>query len=107
REFNKNPDPKLLVRNPSFADAAFLDEQRKKISRWAKWMWPYSPLTMSLGDETSLTSYQAEFDFDYHPANVRAFRERLKSQFGDVAALKAALGAGAASVHDRVPAPTA
>jgi hypothetical protein len=103
REFNKNPDSKLLVRNPSFADAAFLDEQRKKISRWAKSMVPYSPLTMSLGDETSLTSYQAEFDFDFHPENVRAFRERLKSQFGDVAALKAAVGVDVKSFDEVVP----
>lgn len=107
REFNKSPDPKLLIRNPSFSDAAFLDEQRKKISRWAKSMAPYSPLTMSLGDETSLTSYQAEFDFDHHPENIKAFRERLKSQFGDVAALKAAVGVDVATFDEVVPPTTA
>jgi hypothetical protein len=58
---------------------------------------------MSLGDETSLTSYQAEFDFDYHPENIRAFRERLKSQFGDVAALKAAVGVDVKSFDEVVP----
>lgn len=107
REYNKNPDPKLLVRSPSFADPAFLDAQRKKISAWAKSMAPYSPLTMSLGDETSLTSYQAEFDFDLHPQNVRAFRDRLKAQFGDVAGLKAAVGVDVASFDDVVPPTTA
>jgi len=107
REYNLKPDPKLLVRNPSFADAAFLAEQRKKISRWAKSMVPYAPLTMSLGDETSLTSYQAEFDFDYHPENIRAFRERLKARFGDVAALKAAVGVDVKAFEEIVPPTTA
>jgi hypothetical protein len=107
REFNMKPDPKLLVRNPSFSDASFLDGQRTKISRWAKSMAPYSPLTMSLGDETSLTSYQAEFDFDYHPENIRAFRERLKSQFVDVAAMKKAIGVEVKAFDDVVPPTTA
>ncbi len=107
REFNKNPDPKLLVRNPSFSDAAFLDGQRKKIAKWAASMAAYSPLTMSLGDETSLTSYQAEFDFDFHPENIRAFRERLKARFLDVAAMKAAIGVDVKAFDDVVPPTTA
>lgn len=92
REYNKTADPKLLVRSPSFADPAFLAAQRKVTESWARSMIPFSPLTMSLGDETSLTSYTAEFDFDRHPENVKAFREKLKARFGDVEALNAALG---------------
>src|SRR5882672_1306176 len=107
REFNKNPDPKLLVRNPSFADPAFLETQRKTISTWTKSMAPYAPLTMSLGDETSLTSYVAEFDFDFHPENVRAFRERLKTLFGDVAQMGAALGGRWESFETVTPPTTA
>jgi hypothetical protein len=100
RDYNRTGDPKLLVRNPSFSDAAFLEDQRKKIAAWSRSMTPYSPLTMSLGDETSLTSYRAEFDFDFHPDNVRAFRERMKAKFGDVAAMNEALGTSAPSFDD-------
>jgi hypothetical protein len=107
RDYNRSSDPRLLVRNPSFSDAAFLDEQRKKIAAWSHSMAPYSPLTMSLGDETSLTSYRAEFDFDFHPENVRAFRERLKAKFGDVAAMNAALGTAWTSFDDGAPPLTA
>jgi len=107
RDYNRTGDPKLLVRNPSFSDAAFLEDQRKKIAAWSRSMTPYSPLTMSLGDETSLTSYRAEFDFDFHPENVRAFRERMKAKFGDVAAMNAALGSSWTSFDEGVPPLTA
>ncbi len=92
RDFNRTGDPKLLVRSPSFADPAFLGEQGRATEKWVRSLLPFAPLTMSLGDETSLTSYTAEFDYDLHPENVRAFREKLKARFGDVAALNAALG---------------
>jgi hypothetical protein len=107
REYNKSGDPKLLVRNPSFSDAAFLEDQRRKVSAWARSMAPYAPLTMSLGDETSLTSYRAEFDFDFHPENLRAFRERMRAKFGDVTAMNAALGTASASFEDLTPPVTA
>lgn len=107
RDYNRSGDAKLLVRNPSFADAGFLREQREKIAAWTRSMSPFSPLTMSLGDETSLTSYLAEFDFDFHPENLRAFRERMKEQFGDLSTLNAALGSGWTSFDDGMPPTTA
>ena len=104
REYNKTGDTKLLVRSPSFADPAFLEAQGKRAEAWVASMRPYSPLTMSLGDETSLTSYTAEFDYDLHPENVRAFRERLRAKFKDVAAMNAALG-GAWAAFEAVEPP--
>ncbi len=92
RDFNRSGDPKLLVRSPSFADRGFLEEQRRRTDTWVRSLLPFAPLTMSLGDETSLTSYTAEFDYDLHPENVRSFREKLKARFGDLASLQAALG---------------
>jgi len=107
REYLRSGDAKLLVREPSFADSAFLGEQRPKIEAWAKSMAPYSPLTMSLGDETSLTSYVTEFDFDFHPENLRAFRQKMKAKFGDVAAMNAALGSGWTTFEEGLPPTTA
>src|SRR5579862_6390136 len=107
RDYLRTGDPKLLIRDPSFADAAFLDQQRPRISGWAKSMAPYSPLTMSLGDETSLTSYVTEFDFDFHPENIRAFRQRMRAKFGDVAAMNSALGSHWTSFDEGLPPTTA
>jgi hypothetical protein len=107
RDYLRTGDAKLLVRDPSFADNAFLDQQRPKIAGWAKAMAPYSPLTMSLGDETSLTSYVTEFDFDFHPENVHAFRQKMKAKFGDVAAMNSALGSRWTSFDEGVPPTTA
>jgi hypothetical protein len=107
REYLRAGDAKLLVRDPSFADSSFLDQQRPKIADWAKSMAPYSPLTMSLGDETSLTSYVTEFDFDFHPENLRAFRQKMKSKFGDVAAMNAALGCSWTTFDQGLPPTTA
>jgi hypothetical protein len=107
REYNRSGDPALLVRSPSFADPAFLAEQRARTEAWTRSMLPYAPLTLSLGDETSLTSYVAEFDFDRHPENVKAFVAALQARFGDVAALNAALGDSLASFDGVVPPATA
>lgn len=107
REYLRSGDPKYLVREPSFADPAFLDKQRPIIGAWARSMAPYSPLTMSLGDETSLTSYTTEFDFDFHPENLKAFRQKMKAKFGDVAAMNQALGCDWKSFEDGMPGTTA
>ncbi|HXX93250.1 MAG TPA: hypothetical protein VEN81_06425, partial [Planctomycetota bacterium] len=107
RAYLQSGDPKLLVRDPSFADPAFLGAQRSKISQWVRSMAPFAPLTLSLGDETSLTSYVAEFDFDFHPENVKAFREKMKAKFGTVGAMNSALGSAWPSFEEGLPPTTA
>jgi len=56
-----------------------------------------------MSDETALTSYTAEFDFDFHPGNIAKFREKLKAKFGAVDALNAALHCGATSFEELMP----
>ncbi len=92
REFARTGDKKLLVRSPSFADPAFLAKQKSDKQAWIKPLIPFSPMTVSLGDETSLTSYTSDFDFDFHPANIANFRTKLKAKFGTIDALNTALG---------------
>lgn len=106
-EYLRTGNRKLLVRDPSLADPRFLAEQRRKIEAWTQSMAPYSPLTMSLGDETSLTSYTAEFDYDFHPENLRAFREKLRAKFGSPEAMGAALGGSWTSFETVEPPTTA
>lgn len=92
REFNRTGDRKLLIRDPSFADPQFLAETKKRQQDWYRQLLPFAPLTVSVGDETSLTSYTAVFDYDMHPENIKKFKARLQAQFGTIEALNAALG---------------
>jgi len=97
RQWRETKDHAALIRRPSFAEAAFAAEQQKKTAKVAAQAKPYAPLSYITSDETSLTSYTAEFDLDEHPANVTAFRARLQKQFGDIAALNTAFGSTLAS----------
>ena len=41
---------------------------------------PYKPLSGIIADESSLTSYTTAFDFDFHPANIAAFQQKLEAR---------------------------
>jgi len=107
KEYEATKDKKFLVRKPSYADAVFVAQERKAAGSHAEKMAPYAPLSFIMSDETSLTSYLREFDYDFHPANVAAFREKLKARFGDVAALNAAFKTNVASFDTLEPPTTA
>jgi hypothetical protein len=103
RTWRESNDRKALIRKPSFADPTFAAEQRTKAEKVAQLAAPYAPLSLITSDETSLTSYTAEFDLDEHPANVAAFRRRLEQQFGSIAALNLAFGSSLASFDEIRP----
>lgn len=103
RQWRETKDRAALIRRPSFAEEKFAAEQRAKTAAMAEKSRPYGPLSYITSDETSLTSYTAEFDLDEHANNVAAFRARLKTQFGDIAALNAAFGTSLASFDALVP----
>ncbi|HEX3135479.1 MAG TPA: hypothetical protein VHX44_18090, partial [Planctomycetota bacterium] len=103
RQWRETKDRTALVRRPSFAEESFAKEQGTKTAKVAADAKPYGPLSYITSDETSLTSYTAEFDLDEHPANVARFRARLQKQFGDIVALNAALGTTLASFDAITP----
>ena len=103
RQWRETKDRAALVRRPSFADPSFAAEQRAKTAAMAEKSRPYGPLSYITSDETSLTSYTAEFDLDEHANNVAAFRAKLTQRFGDIAALNAAFGTSLASIDAIVP----
>jgi hypothetical protein len=105
RTWRERKDRAALVRVPSFGDGAFAAGQWAKAEKIAAGIAPYGPLSYITSDETSLTSYTAEFDLDEHPANLAAFRQALQRRFGDVAALNAAFGLDEAS-FDAIRPPT-
>lgn len=103
KQWRDTKDRAALVRRPSFSDPEVCKNQREKAEKVAAEIAPYAPLSLITSDETSLTSYTAEFDLDEHPANITAFRTKLKERFGDVAALNAAFGTSVASFDEIKP----
>lgn len=103
RQWRETKDRAALIRRPSFAEEQFAAEQRTKTAKVAEQAKPYGPLSYITSDETSLTSYTAEFDLDEHVNNVATFRAKLKTQFGDIAALNAAFGTTVVSFDALVP----
>ena len=107
QEYNRTKDPKLLVRKPSFADPEELAKRHKEVLDRLSKLEKFKPLSGIIADETSLTSYTAAFDFDFHPANIAAFRNKLEARFKTVAAMNRALKTSAASFADVMPPTTA
>ena len=103
KKYKQTQDKADLVRPPSYADPAFLAATRKRMVKAAKLLSPFGIPAYVLCDEPSLTSYRAEFDFDFHPANVAGFRKALAAKFGDIKAMNAALGTKAASIAAVAP----
>ncbi len=91
KAFKQTKDKANLVRTPSYADEAFVEKERASVQKLAAALAPYSPLSMIMGDETALTGYTTDFDFDFHPSNIKNFQDKLKKQFANVEALNAAV----------------
>ncbi|MFH1706946.1 MAG: hypothetical protein ABIF71_03395 [Planctomycetota bacterium] len=103
RQWKITGDRKWLVREPSLADPAFWEKELARMAAVADAAAIYRPLQLIASDETSFTSYGADFDFDFHPANVDAFRAALKTRFATVEAMNTALGTKAASFEAVMP----
>ncbi len=106
KKYNDTKDKKFLVRNPSYSDEPFVAKEREQVQKYAEGLKKFAPLSMIMSDETALTSYTMEFDYDFHPANIARFREKLKAQFETPDAMNAALGTAVKSFEEVQP-PTA
>lgn len=103
RQFQLTGDRKYLAREPSYSNDAFLAGERAKVLSTCGQLVPYAPISMIMSDETSLTSYRNEFDFDFHPGNIGKFRTKMKVKFGNIEALNEALGTAAGSFETLEP----
>ncbi len=92
RQWRQTQDKKHLIRPHSYADPEFLAETHERMTRAAQLLAPFHIPAYVLADEPSLTSYREDFDFDFHPANIEAFREAMAAKFGSIEALNSALG---------------
>jgi len=105
REWNASKDKKYLVRDPSLSDPQFLNSERSRIEPSAVLAAKYKPVQLIAADETSLTSYTKDYDFDWHPSNIASFRKYLADKFVSIDNMNTALGTDAAS-FDAVEPPT-
>jgi len=91
RAWNSTKDRQHLIRKPSFADPDEMAKRKQMTTDRIATLAKYKPLSAILADETSLTSYVAQFDYDMHPANIATFKKKLAAKFVTVAAMNAAL----------------
>jgi len=103
KKFRETKDKANLIRQPSYADEEFVKKERETVGKVAENLAKYSPLSMIMGDETALTSYTAEFDFDFHPSNITNFQAKLKAKFTTIDALNKATHNTAKSFEEIVP----
>jgi len=107
QEYNLTRNPNLLVRKPSLADPEEIAKRHKEVLDKVSKLNKFKPLSGIIADETALTSYVADFDFDFHPTNVAAFREKLAVRYKTVEAMNHALKTSASSFAGVVPPTTA
>jgi len=103
RAYAQSKDRSLLVRKPSFAVPEEMERRHQQVLEKFSGINQFKPLSGIIADETSLTSYTQAFDFDFHPANIAAFRRKLETRFKSVTALNQALNTSATSFADIMP----
>lgn len=86
--YAKTKDRKELIREPSLWDPAYREKVKTAMHNAAKVaMSVGGGLSYCLGDEMSLTSYDAYYDYDFSPASVAAYREWLKKHYAAIQVL--------------------
>jgi len=89
-EWAKSGRPEsALVRPFTLNDPAWLAEGRKRVTDAVRKHAAHQPLAYDLRDELSTTISANPFDYDFSPLALAGFREWLKTQYKDLAALNA------------------
>ena len=99
-----NPsDPAGFDRTPSLSDPVWLERIRQRLTTQVRIHGPYRPLFYDLADEAGIADLAAFWDFDLSPASLAGFRDWLRTQYGDVAALNREWNTGFAAWEQVVP----
>lgn len=85
--YSKTKDKKYLERNPCLSDDKYLEKIKQYIPLKLKPYLPYKPLVCRLGDENSLTHYNASYDFCFAKETLEKFRKWLQNQYGNLESL--------------------
>jgi len=79
-----------LVRDYCFDDPEWRRWGREEMQQLARKHRDYQPLAYDIRDELSTTISANPFDYDFHPLALAGFRDWLKTQYADLAALNGA-----------------
>lgn len=105
-QWQETHDLALLERKPCFNDPEYRQSATEgRLHMAAEAARNYGPITYQLGDEMSLTTEGggSPFDVCYSQWCLAGFRDKLREQFGTVAALNAAWHSDWASFDEIVP----
>ncbi len=83
----KSRTHELLHRDPSLEDPETLAGELRRCETISAMDKATRPLAYDLRDEASYTAFAAPVEFDFSPVSLAAFREWLKTQYADLAAL--------------------
>ena len=86
-EWMESRDPGALVRAQPLEDEAWLGRMSERVAKTARGHAAAQPLMHDLRDELSTTISANPFDYDFSETSLKAFREWLKTQYADLAAL--------------------
>ena len=100
-------DPEALQRVPSLADPAWQGRINERLADHVRAFGPWRPVFYNLGDETGIADLAAQWDFDYAPVSLAAFRRWLQQHYGSLGALAAQWGRAYASWDEVRPMTTA
>jgi Beta-galactosidase len=82
-------DKATLVRDYCLDAPAWRDWARNQMRSVVKKNAPHMPLAYDIRDEPSVTYSANPFDYDFNPITLKTFREWLKTQYANLAALNA------------------
>jgi hypothetical protein len=99
-----NPsDPVGFIRTPSLSDPVWLERIRQRLASQVRIHSRDRPLFYNLADEAGIADLAAFWDFDLSPDSLAGFRDWLRTQYGDIAALNREWGTGFATWEQAAP----
>jgi hypothetical protein len=102
-----NPsDPAGFIRTPSLSDPVWLERIRRRLAAQVRSHRRDRPLFYNLADEAGIADLAAFWDFDLSPDSLAGFRNWLRTQYGDIAALNREWGTHFAAWEQATPMPT-
>ncbi len=106
KKYSETRDVKYLVRDPCLADPEFLSNVETSLHQAIHPYLRLRPLVWRLGDENSLTYYDAAFDFCFSKWSLDAFRVWLQEQYGSLPELNNEWATDFESWEDVIPSTT-
>ena len=96
-------DEGVFIREPGLSDPDWLGRVTTRIGQVVRAQQPFRPLFYNLGDESGIGDLAAAWDFDMSDTSLAGFRDWLRGEYGDVAALNRQWGTDFARWNDVRP----